>query len=97
MTAGGYASLTRSKTSALASSTQPLSATWNRTGWRRCGSGSRSWFDPAEDSVRLYRFCQDCGTKQEIYGIGTPTEEPAPKPKANGMSDKKHARPKVPF
>lgn len=32
--------------------------------------------DLAEDSVRLYRFCQDCGTKQEIYGKGKPTEEP---------------------
>lgn len=32
--------------------------------------------DPAEDNVRLYRFCQDCGTKHEIYGQGTPTEEP---------------------
>jgi len=30
----------------------------------------------AEDSVRLYRFCQDCGAKQEIYGQGGPTEEP---------------------
>jgi CRISPR-associated protein Cas2 len=32
--------------------------------------------DTAEDSVRLYRFCQDCGTKQEIYGQGQSTEEP---------------------
>jgi CRISPR-associated protein Cas2 len=32
--------------------------------------------EPAEDSVRLYRFCQDCGTKQEIYGQGKPTQEP---------------------
>jgi CRISPR-associated protein Cas2 len=32
--------------------------------------------EPVEDSVRLYRFCQDCGTKQEIYGKGTPTEQP---------------------
>jgi len=32
--------------------------------------------EPAEDSVRLYRFCQDCGAKQEIYGLGQPTEEP---------------------
>jgi CRISPR-associated protein Cas2 len=32
--------------------------------------------DPADDSVRLYRFCQDCGTKQEIYGQGKTTEEP---------------------
>jgi len=31
---------------------------------------------PEEDSIRLYRFCQDCGTKQEIYGQGGPTEEP---------------------
>jgi CRISPR-associated protein Cas2 len=32
--------------------------------------------DPAEDSVRLYRFCQECGPKQEIYGQGRSTEEP---------------------
>lgn len=32
--------------------------------------------DPARDSVRLYRFCQDCGEKQEIYGQGKTTEEP---------------------
>lgn len=32
--------------------------------------------EPAEDSVRIYRFCQDCGAKQEIYGQGRPTEEP---------------------
>jgi len=32
--------------------------------------------EPAADSVRLYRFCQDCGTKQEIYGQGKSTEEP---------------------
>ena len=32
--------------------------------------------DPAKDSVRLYRFCQDCATKQEIYGQGTSSEEP---------------------
>ena len=31
---------------------------------------------PAEDSVRLYRFCQDCGAKQEIYGEGGATEAP---------------------
>jgi len=32
--------------------------------------------DPEEDSVRLYRFCQDCGTKLETFGTGNPTEEP---------------------
>lgn len=29
-----------------------------------------------EDNVRLYRFCQDCGTKLETFGTGKPTEEP---------------------
>ena len=33
--------------------------------------------DPQEDNVRLYRFCQDCGTKLEIFGTGNSTEEPA--------------------
>jgi CRISPR-associated protein Cas2 len=32
--------------------------------------------DPTEDRVRLYRFCEDCGTKLEIYGQGKSTEEP---------------------
>ena len=32
--------------------------------------------DPKEDNVRLYRFCQDCGTKLETFGTGKPTEEP---------------------
>jgi CRISPR-associated protein Cas2 len=32
--------------------------------------------EPAEDSIRLYRFCQDCGAKKEIYGQGRSTEEP---------------------
>ena len=32
--------------------------------------------EPAEDSVRLYRFCQECGEKQEIYGQGKPSEDP---------------------
>jgi CRISPR-associated protein Cas2 len=31
--------------------------------------------DP-QDDVRLYRFCQDCGTKLETFGTGKPTEEP---------------------
>jgi CRISPR-associated protein Cas2 len=31
----------------------------------------------AEDSVRIYRFCEDCGSKMEIYGIGKVTEDPA--------------------
>lgn len=30
----------------------------------------------SEDSIRLYRFCQDCGTKLEIFGIDRPAEEP---------------------
>jgi len=32
--------------------------------------------DPAKDSVRLYRFCADCGTKTEVKGLGKPTEDP---------------------
>ena len=31
---------------------------------------------PQADNVRLYRFCQDCGTKLETFGTGRPTEEP---------------------
>ncbi len=30
---------------------------------------------PAEDSVRIYRFCLDCGEKLEILGLGVPTRE----------------------
>jgi len=32
--------------------------------------------DTQKDNVRLYRFCQDCGTKLETFGTGKPTEEP---------------------
>jgi CRISPR-associated protein Cas2 len=32
--------------------------------------------DGAEDSVRIYRFCQDCGAKTEILGTGKATEDP---------------------
>lgn len=32
--------------------------------------------DPAEDSVRIYRFCADCGAKTEVQGLGKPTEDP---------------------
>ena len=32
--------------------------------------------DPAEDRVRIYRFCQDCGTKTEVLGPGKLTEDP---------------------
>jgi CRISPR-associated protein Cas2 len=32
--------------------------------------------DPAEDSVRLYRFCQDCGARTEVLGLGQGTEDP---------------------
>lgn len=31
--------------------------------------------DPAEDSVRIYRFCLDCGEKLEVFGLGNPTRE----------------------
>lgn len=30
----------------------------------------------AEDSVRIYRFCLDCGEKLEIHGLGVPTRDP---------------------
>jgi CRISPR-associated protein Cas2 len=32
--------------------------------------------DDAEDSLRIYRFCQDCGAKIEILGTGKVTEDP---------------------
>jgi CRISPR-associated protein Cas2 len=32
--------------------------------------------DTGEDSVRLYRFCLDCGPKLEIHGQGKVTEDP---------------------
>lgn len=32
--------------------------------------------DTGEDSVRLYRFCLDCGSKLEIHGQGKVTEDP---------------------
>jgi CRISPR-associated protein Cas2 len=32
--------------------------------------------DTAEDSVRIYRFCADCGAKLEIVGLGVVTEDP---------------------
>lgn len=32
--------------------------------------------DAAEDSVRIYRFCADCGAKLEIVGLGMVTEDP---------------------
>ena len=32
--------------------------------------------DPAEDRIRLYRFCEDCGAKTEVLGLGKPTEDP---------------------
>ena len=31
--------------------------------------------DPAEDQVRIYRFCEDCGAKTELLGLGEPTED----------------------
>ena len=30
--------------------------------------------DLTEDSVRIYRFCADCGAKLEIVGLGVVTE-----------------------
>jgi CRISPR-associated protein Cas2 len=30
---------------------------------------------PEVDSLRLYRFCHDCGLKMETFGTGKPTEE----------------------
>ncbi len=35
-----------------------------------------SLVDTAEDSVRIYRFCSDCGAKLEIVGLGVVTEDP---------------------
>jgi len=32
--------------------------------------------DPAKDSVRIYRLCQDCVEKIEILGRGKVTEDP---------------------
>ena len=32
--------------------------------------------DATEDSVRIYRFCADCGAKLEIVGLGVVTEDP---------------------
>jgi CRISPR-associated protein Cas2 len=32
--------------------------------------------DPSEDSVRIYRLCQDCVEKIEILGLGKVTEDP---------------------
>ena len=34
-----------------------------------------SLLDPAEDSVRIYRLCQDCVEKIEILGQGKVTED----------------------
>lgn len=31
--------------------------------------------DPAEDRVRIYRFCEDCGAKTELLGLSEPTED----------------------
>jgi len=31
---------------------------------------------PEEDSVRLYRFCADCGSQTEILGLGKLSEDP---------------------
>ena len=31
---------------------------------------------PEEDSVRLYRFCADCGSRTEIVGLGKLSEDP---------------------
>jgi CRISPR-associated protein Cas2 len=32
--------------------------------------------EPAEDSVRIYRLCQECAGKVEILGQGKLTEDP---------------------
>jgi CRISPR-associated endonuclease Cas2 len=32
--------------------------------------------DTGKDSVRIYRFCQDCGAKVEIHGEGKATQDP---------------------
>ena len=31
---------------------------------------------PEEDSVRIYRFCADCGSRTEIVGLGKLSEDP---------------------
>lgn len=31
---------------------------------------------PEEDSVRIYRFCADCGSRTEILGLGKLSEDP---------------------
>lgn len=31
---------------------------------------------PEEDSVRIYRFCADCGSRTEIFGLGKLPEDP---------------------
>ncbi len=31
--------------------------------------------DPANDRIRLYRFCEDCGARTEVLGQGQPTED----------------------
>jgi CRISPR-associated protein Cas2 len=32
--------------------------------------------EPQEDSLRIYRLCQECCEKVEIHGLGTITEDP---------------------
>lgn len=32
--------------------------------------------DPKQDSVRIYRLCQECRGKVEILGLGKVTEDP---------------------
>ena len=32
--------------------------------------------DAGEDSVRIYRLCEECRGKAEIYGTGRKTEDP---------------------
>jgi CRISPR-associated protein Cas2 len=32
--------------------------------------------DVEADSLRIYRFCLDCGSKVEIHGVGKATEDP---------------------
>lgn len=32
--------------------------------------------DLEKDTVRIYRFCHDCGAKTEILGLGRLTEDP---------------------
>ena len=31
---------------------------------------------PTEDSVRIYRFCADCGARTEVQGLGQPVRDP---------------------